>query len=138
MGCDIHLHIEVKLNGKWEHYAAPRIDRDYRLFTKMAGVRQCCNMQCLASPRGLPNDITVLTRYDCERMGSDGHDHSWLGKEEIRILSHFIEVLKDGWYNLEYHVLHCYLFENSFDIVSYPEGVPIGVEDVRFVFWFDN
>lgn len=27
MGCDIHLHIEVKINGAWEHYATPRVDR---------------------------------------------------------------------------------------------------------------
>lgn len=39
MGCDIHLHIEIKMNGLWRHYSMPHIERDYCLFGVMAGVR---------------------------------------------------------------------------------------------------
>ena len=55
MGCDIHLHAEIKVNGKWEHYAHPHIRRDYRLFAKMASVRN--------APYGHPEHIAGAAAY---------------------------------------------------------------------------
>jgi len=37
MGTDIHVHTEVKFGGRWHHYGAPKVSRNYRLFTKMRG-----------------------------------------------------------------------------------------------------
>ena len=51
MGCDIHLHVEVKIKGKWLHYNHPNIDRCYWLFTKMAGVRE---IEGVEACEGLP------------------------------------------------------------------------------------
>ena len=34
MGTDMHLHIELKIDGRWEHWSAPRIDRNYEFFAK--------------------------------------------------------------------------------------------------------
>lgn len=62
MGCDIHLHTEVKINGVWHHMGAPSVPRNYRLFAKMAGVRGIETP--IAEPRGLPGDATLLTRRD--------------------------------------------------------------------------
>ena len=39
MGCDIHAHFEIKVDGEWLHYSQANINRNYRLFEKMAGVR---------------------------------------------------------------------------------------------------
>lgn len=140
MGCDIHLHIEVRLNGKWEHYAAPNIDRDYSLFSRMAGVRG--KEIPISKPKGLPSDLTTLTKYDADRCGIDGHDHSWLSKKEIVRLKDWIDGQRtqmNDFFDLEHTILHCYLFGNSFaGIELYPNERPDGVDDVRFVFWFDN
>ena len=40
MSCDIHLHVEVKVNGKWLHYDKVGMHPFfYEMFAKMAGVR---------------------------------------------------------------------------------------------------
>jgi hypothetical protein len=146
MGCDIHLHIEVKLNGKWEHYAAPSVNRYYVMFERMAGVRGDIT-NAISIPKGLPEDVTTITRYDADRMGSDGHSHSWLGVDELMKLEDWLKTelrLYNGIYShpdLEHEILHCYFFGNSFTgIKRYPtdyRGMP-EIENVRFVFWFDN
>jgi len=43
MGCDIHWHSEVKVDGVWHHHSNPRISRDYWLFALLAGVRNYGN-----------------------------------------------------------------------------------------------
>lgn len=40
MGCDIHLHAEVKIKNAWHHYAHPSVPRSYPLFSIMAGVHE--------------------------------------------------------------------------------------------------
>jgi len=144
MGCDIHLHVEVKHREKgWMHYNHPRVERMYALFTKMAGVRASdeLDIKSLSPPKGVPDDISEMTRLCLERWEGDGHSHSWLGRLEIHEL--------ERWYREDYpwgkenvHGLEgviCYLFGNAlgperFDSRSYPEWL----EDVRLVFWFDN
>lgn len=139
MGCDIHLHIEVKLNGKWEHWANPGVERSYMLFAKMAGVRNNWDIKPLSEPKGLPSDLTTVTQFIADYDGPDGHSHSWLNAKEIEALGEFTktpEMLnyyrKDRWLDLNAHVLRgSYLCGNSF------ESRPKGITDVRFVFWFD-
>lgn len=137
MGCDIHLHIEVKINGVWHHYGAPNVARDYKLFERIAGVRGKVE-KAISAPRGMPSDATVLTQFDNERGGCDWHSHSWLGAREIALLEDWLfENVKRS--DLEHYILHSYLFGNSFAAVhQYPTRREKGVEDVRFVFWFDN
>ncbi len=148
MGCDIHLHIEVKLNGKWEHYAAPYINRWYRLFGAMAGVRNK-DEEPIAAPKGFPSDASELTRIIREDYGADGHTDSWLGHNEIMTLEDRLRKwqVEDGdkgralEYDLEWGVLHTCLADSSFT-AHWRCGdwhyLPAGVTDVRFVFWFDN
>lgn len=137
MGCDIHIHAEVKIEGKWEHYDQPDCRRDYDLFEKMAGVRGDIK-NAIAAPRGIPEDASTMTKFDAERWDSDGHSHSWLSAQEIYELAEWDEARSktrtvfgrewDQW-----------LFGNSYSgFIKYPEDRPEGVEDVRFVFWFDN
>ena len=145
MGCDIHLHIEVKVGGDWQHLHAPSIDRDYRLFAKMAGVRnEDAEIDPITKPRGLPADIAALTRFDADGWGVDGHSHSFLLADEIAVLSDWAEqaLPRRRSYGQTWDMeveWGCYLFRNSFAGFSkYPDDRLAGLEDVRFVFWFDN
>ena len=148
MGCDIHMHIEVKIRGKWHHYSAPRISRNYELFARMANVRNFDSfpinpIKPIAEPRGFPDDATVITRLDNDLLGEDGHSHSWLNSEEFSALIKWYEELYDGqlpprtYISWEYQELG-YLFGNGWDRTDDPECYPKGLQDVRVIFWFDN
>lgn len=144
MGCDIHAHTEVKINGQWHHYAALYIDRNYDLFGRMADVRTREDIKPISKPRGVPDDISFLTRFDMERWGRDGHSHSWLSGEEIESLTEWHKNLpyrdtstrEDDYFWVNRHF--GFLFGNGWDVKKYPGSQPIGVEDSRVVFWFDN
>ena len=133
MGCDIHLHQEVKINGKWEHYGIADVGRNYQLFAKMAGVRG--DEAPIVEPRGYPADVTTVTQFNATDWGRDAHTPSWLGAEEIAELFEWLNEPGEvrprerfGW-----------LFGNCWDsFTKYPEDRPTGLEDIRFVFWFDN
>lgn len=134
MGCDIHIHAEIKIGGRWEHYDKPNMSRNYRAFEKMAGVRGEQTNR-MFPVRGMPWDASAVTRFECAHYGSDGHTHSWINAEEIALLA-------DWWkkeLNDEWPEWNCYLFGNSYSgFFKYPQDRTEGVEDVRFVFWFDN
>ncbi len=142
MGCDIHLHTEVKLFGRWEHYSKVDVERSYRLFYKMAGVRGPFNdITPISKPRGVPDDISAVTKVDYLMGVPCDHSHSYLNQIEIVTLSKWIveyiynnvnawRLPQDYW---------GYLFGNYWnDFVDHPELFPKDLEDIRFVFWFDN
>ena len=137
MGCDIHVHTEVKIDGVWHHWGHPNIGRMYALFGKMAGVRSS-EFEPIAEPRGLPLDATFMTMFDYHRMEGDAHTASWLGGAEIEQLGEWWEKHRDE------HGKHPfiesefgYLFSNGWNVQRYPNDYPKGVEDARWVFWFD-
>ena len=146
MGCDIHMHIEVMVAGRWEHYAAPSIERWYKLFGLMAGVRNH-EVTPICSPKGFPADASIVTKLIYEDEKADAHTVSWLDHDEIIKLEDTLEEWSkesdEKWpqYDLEYGILHTYLSGNSFtahwryDDCRY---LPEGIDDIRFVFWFDN
>lgn len=145
MGCDIHLHIEVKIKDKWQHWNNPRVDRDYELFAKMADVRNHWGITPIALPKGIPTDLSFTTDFECKRWDADGHSHSWFGIEEITQLAEYVETelveKRDCKYLMfEYTILKgSYLCGNSFaGLLKYPDDYPKEIQDVRFVFWFDN
>lgn len=148
MGCDIHLHTEVKINGKWHHYGAPSVHRNYLVFAKMAGVRNYDDKAVpLAKPRGILDGATELTRFDCKQWAGDGHSHSWLNAKEITLLCIFINeelAMKDsiglkGWCEANFGYVFGNTWGGFFKYRDDPNGgVPNGLEDIRFVFWFDN
>lgn len=148
MGCDIHLHVEVKINGKWHHYSCPSVDRSYRLFAKMADVRNsdCYGIEPISTPKGLPDDVTELTKFCFEvDWGEDAHSVSYLTSGEIVELQNWGNdylgrELPGGIKHWFMEEEFGYLFGNSFT-GFYEEGsgyYPEGLEDFRFVFWFDN
>lgn len=146
MGCDIHLHIEIKIKGKnnWEHYNHPNglyagsiSRRSYRLFAKMADVRnEDKEIEPICLPKGLPEDITLVTELDHAR--DNYHDESWFNLKEIEKLEEWW--CKQHWYNQKdastyFEEYFGYLFGNGFHESSLDAAF---LQDVRFVFWFDN
>ena len=144
MGCDIHLHVEVQIDGIWHHYATPRISQNYKLFAKMAGVRNYDNIEPITQPRGLPLDVTFITQFDSEQVwGVDGHNHSWLTSQEVADIFKFEKIIQThgkrsrriSW---DYEETG-YLFGNGYDdFHTYREDYPKRLNDFRWVFWFDN
>lgn len=138
MGCDIHLHTEVKINGKWEHLGHPSITRNYALFEKMAGVRGDVK-NAITPPRGLPEDATFLTKFHNDYMDSDGHSHSWLNSNELGELTKWFESKSNQLGRFEYLEKEFgYVFGNGWNVPKSPKDYPSGVEDTRAIFWFDN
>lgn len=135
MGTDIRLHQEVKINGKWEHYREAGVPRNYRLFGKMAGVRG--DETPLAEPRGLPDDAAVMTRFCYDH--DPGYTPSWLNAEEVYRLDEWLQgtLPEDKKWRVEVDFWG-YFFGNTWGgFFEYPDDGPEGVEDIRFVFWFD-
>jgi len=161
MATSIHLHTEVKINGKWEHYGDPAVGYKYRMFAKMCGVRLDHEMKKMGitpidKPRGLPKDISEVTKFDLAKWKGDAHSQSYLTAPEILLLEDFVRELHDKdmaekkeeeakteqeeadspFWNPE--MIWGYLFGNSWgSFTKYPEEYANGLEDVRFVFWFD-
>jgi hypothetical protein len=140
MGCDIHLFVEVKVNEKWHCYNHPNVYRCYDLFAKMAGVRG--EETPIATPRGLPSDVTEIVAFASQDYGVDGHSHSYLTSTEIQELEAWAEAWCEKycpgqtfWFNKQFG----FLFGNSFSgYFKYPNEYPNLINDFRFVFWFDN
>ena len=86
MGCDIHWTIEVKHTEKWvgvlndSGLPCKAADRWYAFFTELAGVRG--DSETAYDPRGLPHDISDLTKYFTENSAWD-HTGSWLTIDEF-------------------------------------------------------
>lgn len=147
MGCDISFHTEVKINGQWLHYGHPQIDRHYGLFYLLAGVRgrgELDNPICISQPKGIPFDASKMTRFEFDHWREDHHSASYLTSKEIdrfyelvvpqKITKHScgLESTRDSMGGLGIG----YLFGNSWR-TKYREDWPKGLEDVRWVFWFD-
>lgn len=147
MGCNIDFHVELKIDGRWQHYKNPEVPRNYQLFAKMAGVRSHENNEFdpISEPKGLPEKISEILTFCVEYAGSDGHSHSWLQGQEIVDLSHWID--EQGWtqgkYNMEEDesTLFGYLFGSTFaGFYEYPDSYinKSGIIDIRYVFWFNG
>ena len=150
MGCNIHLHVEVRYNGKWEHYAKPYVERWYDLFDIMAGVRG--DVTPIIAPKGLPSDISVITQLDYNCRRGDTHHCSWFNEEEIDRLQEWLNKEREkadktiDSYHWDNYVLvigvlsNTYLFGNSLTAFKHYDDSPLpeGCDAVRLVFWFDN
>lgn len=100
MGCDIHCFVEkadkdydfwyqVKLYRVSPYYNDLEIvraydDRDYNLFSILAGVRGI--YEPLIEPRGLPKNLSEDVRKESEWIGSDAHTQTWYDLNELILL----------------------------------------------------
>lgn len=76
MGCDIHVCVEKKINGRWvmlnaPGWKSPCEERTYKRFAALAGVRGDG-----PKPRGIPKNASVATRFWLDKRAD--HSHSWL------------------------------------------------------------
>ena len=126
MGTDIHCHIEIKIEGRWEHYSNPIILRNYEMFGWLAGVRGP-ELQKI-TPLALPEDINTVTRYHLEMYRESRHNSGCLNHEQmVAWIKEFTEELDEG-----HHPGLGYFYDNSW------RYIPKGIEDVRMIFFFDN
>jgi len=127
MGCDIHMHTERRVDGRWVHVEqGPYDDRNYGFFSALANVRSYDDYGGpIAEGRGIPEDASPEVQADSEVWGSDGHSRSYATLDE----------------------LECFLAENpepkdgaSFwtDGMTKLRAIGGDPEHVRIVFWFDN
>lgn len=163
MGCDIHMVLEQKSGDEWVGIHNYRIieqqavrmgfdeqpipsgwitwritDRNYRFFAELAGVRGEGSLG--NQPRGLPEDMSQLTRALAEEWGIDGHSHSHLSliefiqaycaaaEETDKLVANKLQPTSESqeW------------FRNMVGLVT---GITIYDEDYdnfRICFWFDN
>lgn len=66
MGCDIHCYVEYKYKAidHWNSFGSEiRLDRNYTLFAKLAGVRNYGKVKPVAERRGMPDDASYEARY---------------------------------------------------------------------------
>jgi hypothetical protein len=139
MGCDIHVHVEVKINNLWHHYSVSNLESNCRLFARMADVKNLESIEPISLPKGLPSDVTFLTQLDATwKNDKHLHSHSWLSSQEVKELEDWCYVENgQGWYELSQEL--GFLFGNLFSgFFKYPEEYPPGLQDFRLVFWFDN
>lgn len=136
MGCDIHLHIEVKISGKWHHYGHPSIPRSYPLFEKLAGVRGQRD-NAIAPLRGVPLDMSTVTSLSYLLWRPDAHSLSWIDSDEIIEVCNWLD--KAGKRGDQYRFAENwfgYLFGCGWS--DWREEGPADIQTVRFIFWFDN
>ena len=138
MGCDIHLHVEVKIDGKWEHWSCPDVNRDYELFGWLADVR---GDDPVAPQKGIPDDATTLTKLHCEDWGVDGHSHSWLGTGEVAEVARRYEARgQQSSFERDTGIGYVPGYRKWSEEPDPAEDGPMAtkIEDARIVFWFDN
>lgn len=150
MGCDIHIYVEAKREGKWvsvdkwipfpypDESTEGRMwvnyedriycDRNYEVFAALADVRNDGNIRPISAPKMLPSDISHEVKNEADHWVMDGHSYSHFTLAELEAVNwsgydRFIWIKKqicDG--------IMITLREKS-------NGDP---ESIRIVFWFDN
>lgn len=123
MGCDIHAHIEAQEYDSMRSYAKVSLSRNYLMFGMMAGVRKDC---ALFEPRGIPEDVCMITLFEYKKMEVDAHNPSWLTTNEFE------------------RVIMAYASDGSYgDVVPSIYRATLAMmkelgDTSRIVFWFDN
>ncbi len=158
MGCDIHSFAEVRDGGVWktvggifptDHFNQncekvkgfsrnPFTVRSYSMFSWLAGVRNYQQHPVFSQPRELPLDVSRELKEEAEKLGMDGHSHSWLALDELLEVD-YKKTIKLTDHNEERTVtLKEHLGQAYFDILNMLEPLADDPHDIRLVFWFDN
>lgn len=103
MGADIHGVLQERYgSGRWYTVEEIEDDRNYALFSALAGVRNYGSITPIAGPRGLPEDFEVV-EGDSVKMDYKGytvwlgdHSFSWLTIEELTAWDGWDQDMGDG------------------------------------------
>lgn len=144
MGCDIHVHIEVKKNGEWFHFGSPKLTRDYLLFALIDGVRKegllhSDKVEPVAKIHDLPKDMCFVTRMCFDQDAGLGvHNIGVLAAGDLVELQNKLYALgpmfgRQGFeeLDLEWGIFKTFINGNAMSEHK-------GWDDLRIVFWFDN
>ena len=136
MGADIHAHVEVKIDGKWEYLSKITCDRWYNAFAWLSGVRSYSKDDWAFKDCRSLYEIPLSKEGEEEyrRWGSDAHSITVIHEEKLR--QRFAEKLatmpnaqerKKDW-------------EDSWlgTWVDICAGLKTYYDDVRVVMWYDN
>ena len=132
MGCDIHYIIEKKVEDKWigvfttaglywECHPEGK-NRNYDFFGRLANVREYDANH--PDPKGIPDDISDLSRMCISEIGTDGHSHSYCTAGEF--CDAFNKNKRKKGQRPEHEILGIYIEED------------VNINDLRVVFYFDN
>jgi len=161
MGCDIHMRIERKEEGKWTYFPCfytfrdasdkfecIRVRRDYALFSLLANVRthRCFYPGCISQPRGWPEDADTLTLS--KSIYGDGvdylsfkdmceHSQSWLLLAEIL---DYIDTSPEKWGRKTRLRLEriAQIEEIDFDWLEPIKKIDEDSKNIRLIFGFDS
>lgn len=137
MGADIHGVLQSQWAATQKWYVECRIedDRNYALFSALAGVRNYNGITPIAEPRGLPEDFVSR---DCAYALGQPRDSVWIGDHSFTWLT--LKEIKewDGWDQMltDEHTLGYYC-ETFLKWVDYAES-KVGGRDGRIVIGFDS
>lgn len=123
MGCDIHIYVEKKENGRWVsadtwkkdsdfNYVHPQVyeGRCYDLFAILAdvrngrgfaGVKTGEGFNPISEPKGLPEDVSPEVLSASDGYGIDGHSHSHHTLRELLDYDWTQKTSKQGYVSLE-------------------------------------
>lgn len=109
MGCDIHMKVERRVNGKWDRVdgCTPYHERNYTVFSVLADVRNDGNVTPIAEARGLPADAVRSEPspdedgYDASAYEYGDHSFSWLTLDEVLAYPWRSEMRDEGWVDAE-------------------------------------
>lgn len=134
MGCDIHMVVEVydwhknEDAKRWQMVLDTRTtycERNYGVFSVLAGVRNYHDTKPLAANRGVPEDASPSVKAESGDYGPNGHSHSWATAAEV---------LAYDWSGINGSFVEWVRWVvNGPTLLSY-----VKPEHIRFVFWFDN
>lgn len=113
-------------------------ERDYYLFTRLAGVRKELGetTPVFAEPRGIPKDISSVSRREVKRWGVDGHSHSYATYAELENYFHS-QAFDSHQFRIMLEALKKRMRE-EFWLSEREEPKPEHKENFRVVFFFDN
>jgi hypothetical protein len=103
MGCDIHLFVEVKQNGKWQSVSEMRdcyIERNYHMFALLGGVRNYDEITPISELKGIDKNSGRDFKIQAEYYNSDGHSYSNLTLRELLDFDWTKKVLKKGYLDI--------------------------------------
>lgn len=142
MSTSIHMHLEVKKDDQWLHFAAPNMYYDGVFFDLIAGIH--VETDQIVPLRGLPeavpgSEISEVTQfcYEQDQQNFRLHHIGWLGADELILLQKCLndqyDKSKNDWrsYDLEEHYFHTFINGNAVALHQ-------GWDDIRLIFWFDN
>lgn len=110
MGCDIHIRLEHRLDGKWHKLDADVHEdfgnRNYNLFGIMADVRNGTwgdKLPPIAAPRGFPSDMSepVIDAEDEATGWLGDHSFSWVTLRELQEYDWDAPLQMRGWVSHE-------------------------------------